>query len=639
MDDNNRISRIESLRRKLYSRNKALIHEKKDGTFSQKDFGVSEEWKENTMPKKTSRANFRTSSSLFKKFFIGAVLFLVLGVIYAFVMLYAGGNTVSNDRVKIAITGNAYTAGGEELPMDISVTNENSVSIDSAQLIIEYPRGSDTGDAGDYERKRISLKSISPGEQIDEHISVILYGEQGTNKEIRARLEYTVRGSVATFIKEEVFPIQINTAPLVLTVEAPVESVSNQDYTLKIKAVVASNHLSKNTIIRVDYPPGFQFADATPKSLLNNNIFPLGKTDVGSENIITVHGKIVGINGDKKAFRISAGEQDPKDGTKVSVVYNSSVYEVLIGKPFIDARLTLGGKDEDIFAVNSADKIDAKVEWSNNLPTPVDNLEIRARLYGNALSSTGIKSNGFYDSNTGTVVWDKNTVPAFANVKPGAHGTLSLSFSSLSLLAGANAVITDPTITVEISVKGSQLDEGVALKEVNSFEKKDFRINTDLQLSSRTLYSTGGIQNSGPLPPKAGAETTYTIEWKITNTSNKVSKGEVKATLPANISFVKKDPGSNENLDYNTTTHEIVWNVGSVSRGAGFSGNPKTVSFQVMLKPSTSQVNTIPSLLSESVLTATDLFTNTAIRKTSAKLSTLVSGEPGFPPNGEKVVQ
>jgi len=205
-----RNSRLESLKRKLFSRNESLIKKPKDNTFTQQSFGVSDTWNEPAANGKKPMINFRAPSSLFKKFFIGAVLFLVLGVIYAFVMLYAGGNTVSTERVKISITGNAYTAGGEELPIDITVKNENSVSIDSAELIIEYPRGSNTDDASDYERKRVTLKSIAPGEEINERISVILYGEQGTTKNIRARLEYTVRGSIASREQQRTFALGSN---------------------------------------------------------------------------------------------------------------------------------------------------------------------------------------------------------------------------------------------------------------------------------------------------------------------------------------------------------------------------------------------------------------------------------------------
>ncbi len=638
--DPNRTSRLEALKKKLFSKNEALLRKNKEGVFSHKEFEVGETWQEEKMkPVKKQIINFRAPSSLFKKFFVGAVLFLVIGVIFAFAMLYTGENTVSTERVIITILGNSYTAGGEELPIDVIVKNENSVSIDSADLIIEYPRGGSTASAGDYERKRITLKSISPGEEVSEHVSVILYGEQGTTKDIRARLEYNVRGSISTFTKEEIFKIQINTAPLVLSIDAPAESVSGQDYELKIKASVASTHLGKNAIVKVDYPPGFRFVDATPSPILGNNIFPLSKTSVGSENIISIRGKVIGINGDIKAFRISAGDSDTKDGSLIAVLYNTTVQEVTIGQPFINATLTLGGKDLETFAVNASDKIETKIKWANNLPASVNNVEIRAKIYGNALNKASITSSGFYDSNTGEVIWDVNTVPGFVTMQPGAKGELTLGFASLSLLAGSNTVIPDPTITIEISIKGSQPSEGVVMKELNGFEKKDFKINTDLQLSGKTLYSTGPITNLGPIPPKVGAETTYTLLWTITNTSNKASKSEVRSTLPANVSFVKLDPGSNEDLKYNDTTKEVIWNVGNVARGTGFVVPAKTVAFQVMIKPSTSQVGSTPNLLNEAIFTATDLFTNNPIRKLTIKLTTLIAGELNFPPNGQKVIQ
>ncbi len=640
MDDINKESRIEALKKKLYSKNEALMRKNKEGTFSQKDFGVSSAWEPEKMkPTKKPIVNFKTPTSLFKKFFIGAVLFLVLGVAYAFVMLYTGENTVSTERVKITIIGNSYTAGGEELPIDVIVKNENSVSIDSADLIIEYPRGSNTDSAGDYERKRINLKSIAPGEELSEHISVILYGQQGTTKDIRARLEYNVRGSISTFTKEEIFTIQINAAPLVLSVESNAETVSGQDFELRVKGVVASTHLGKNTIVKVDYPPGFRFSEAIPSPILGNNVFALAKTAVGSENIIIIRGKVVGIDGDIKAFRVSAGDTDSRDASLIAVTYNTTVQEVIIGQPFINASLTLGGKDLETYAINSTEKIETKIKWANNLPTAVNNVEIRAKVSGNALNRSSIISAGFFDSNTSEIIWDKNTVQALTTVQPGANGELNLSFTSLSLLSGSNSVIPDPTITVEISIKASQPSEGVAIKQLTGTEKKTFKVNSDLQLLGKTLYSTGPIVNSGPVPPKVGVETSYTVQWSITNTSNKASKGEVRATLPVNVSFVKLDPSSSEDLKYNDTTKEVIWNVGNIARGTGFVVPAKTVNFQVKLKPSTSQVGSTPNLMNEAIFTANDLFTDNPIRKSTIKLTTLVAGEAGFPPNGQRVVE
>jgi UDP-N-acetylmuramate-alanine ligase len=125
----------------------------------------------------------------------------------------------------------------------------------------------------------------------------------------------------------------------------------------------------------------------------------------------------------------------------------------------------------------------------------------------------------------------------------------------------------------------------------------------------------------------------------ITNTGNKVAQGEVRATLPVNVRFVKADPSGGEDVTYSDTTREIVWRAGNVSRGTGFVSAARKASFQIAITPSLSQVGSIPLLLNDSSLAGQDLFTTQSLRTTAQRLTTKLSGDPAFPSNGDRVVQ
>lgn len=630
-------NRIEEIKKRLFSRNENLQPKRREWMFRKKDFTVDTAWKpdEATMhvfapPKKPS--------PVYKKFFLGSIAFAVVAGVFAVVMLFGGNNTVSTELVKINILGNAFVAGGEDLPLTISIDNGNSVSIDSSELVVEYPRGSDVTNTGDYERKRITLGNIAAGEQRNENIHLVLYGEQGSTKDITARIEYRVRGSNAIFTKESKYTVNINTAPLSLSVDAPRESVSNQDYNMTIHAIIGAGRIAPVTAVRVDYPPGFQFYEATPKPIMGNNIFLLEKTDVGAENLIKIRGTLIGVDGDKKAFRISAGERDTGDQSKIAVVYNSTISELTLTRPFIDAKILVDGVEADSYNVGSQEKVDAEIDWSNNLPTRVDDLEIRAKIYGNALNRTQISGSGFYDSNTDTIIWDKSGSQVFSTVEPGEHGKVTFRFGTISLLSGSQSVVGDPTITVELSVKARQPAEGIATKEVKGFKKVTFKVNTDLQLGMSAVYSSGPFTNTGPLPPKVATETTYTVQWQITNTGNRTAQTDVRATLPINIKFVKVDPASSENVTYTEATREVLWHAGNVARGTGFVVPIRKAAFQVSLTPSLSQVNSVPLLVNDAVITGQDLFTTESLRSTAQRITTKLINDPLFPTGGERVV-
>ncbi len=631
--------RIDEIKKRLFANDSRLVPKRRPWFFHKKKYKVNSEWQDSNKNEPSGVKAFVVPQTVYKKFFIGSVIFLILAGVFAAFMLYTGDNTVSTERIKISVVGNAFTAGGENLPLVVTVENGNSVPIESSELVIEYPRGSDASNLGDFERKRITLGTIAPGEQQNQNISLVLYGEQGSTKDVTARIEYRVQGSNAIFTKEIKYTVNINTAPLTLSVDAPSDAVSNQDYTMTISAIVGASQISPNTVIKVDYPPGFQYKSATPKPIVGNNIFALDKKDVGGTNKIVIEGTIIGIDGDQKAFKVSAGEPDTYDQSKISVVYNSFLHELTLTKPFIDAHLSVNGVEASTYTANSQEKVNAEIVWSNNLPNRVDDMEIDAKISGNALNHSLISSSGFYDSNTDTIIWDKNSVQQFASVEPGENGRVTFSFSTVSLLSGSQSVIGDPTVTIELSVKAREPSEGIAVKEVSGFDKVTFNINTDLQLQSGAVYSSGPFPNTGPLPPKVGNETTYTINWSLTNTGNRTAQTEIRASLPLNVRFIKSDPASTENITYNDATKEIIWRAGNVARGTGFVVVPRTVSFQVGLTPSLSQVDSVPLLLNDSNLTAQDLFTLENLSSTSAHLTTKILNDHLYTQGWDRVVQ
>ena len=146
-------------------------------------------------------------------------------------------------------------------------------------------------------------------------------------------------------------------------------------------------------------------------------------------------------------------------------------------------------------------------------------------------------------------------------------------------------------------------------------------------------------KRQGPIPPKVETETTYTIVWTLSNTSNPVSKAVAKATLPSWMRFVGNISPASADMSYNASTREVVWNIGNVPKSTGLGANPKEVAFKVALSPSLSQLGSNPVIINDVVLTGHDDFANVDLRVSKASLSTRLSGDPAFPPNGDRVVE
>ena len=224
-------------------------------------------------------------------------------------------------------------------------------------------------------------------------------------------------------------------------------------------------------------------------------------------------------------------------------------------------------------------------------------------------------------------------------MNPGDSGSVSFSLSSLPLFSDSSGMLVDPTVNIEVSIVGKQPIEGNAVTELKNSESKIIRIISDVGLATKALYYSGPFPNIGPIPPKVEKETTYTIGWSLSNTSNSISKTQIRSTLPQWVRFIGTVSPASEDLVFNSSTKELIWNVGSVGKGAGITEGGREVYFQVALNPSLSQVGTAPTILNDTVLTGHDDFANVDVRVNKASLSTRLTGDSAFPVTGDRVVE
>ena len=647
LDNKDRLNRIEELKSKLFSKNYQTKVEHRDAFTHQKRNNVSDVWEggeKASIDSTTYGDKFFMRTSIFKNFFIFSLVFFVLTLLYASYVFFAGGNTVSNDNIDISIIGNNFVAGGEELSFVVGITNKNSSALDLVDLVMEYPRSSSGGDVGSsagVERFRHSLGTIPAGAVRNENQKVVLFGEQGSVRPIKISIEYRVEGSNAIFVKEKFYEVTLSSTPLDLSIDAPLVISPNQDITLNIKATLNATKPATKILLKLDYPVGFQFGSSVPPPSLGNNIWSLGDLPPGAERNISVTGKMLDVSdGEEKTFHISSGSQSTGDKSMIDVVFNSLSHTVAIKKPFIEAKLFVNGLYQREYTTNTRTPVQGEIRWINNLDTKVNDLKILAKISGNAVNRQTINAQqGFFDSGTDTITWDKNSKNEFDEVNPGDSGSVNFSVSPLSLFSTTGGILPDPSIRIDVSISGKQLVSGYATTDLNNSESGIVRIISDVGFAGKALYYSSVFANTGPLPPKVEKETTYTIVWSLSNSANNISKAIVRSTIPSWMKFVGPISPADEDLVYNPSTKEILWNIGRIPKGTGISLPGRSVSFQVAFTPSLSQVRTLPVIINEAVLTGHDDFANVDVRVSKTSLRTQLDNDPLFPPNGGMVVE
>jgi hypothetical protein len=642
--------KLDKLEKKLYSRNAPNIigEDKSESNQShsrEEEMEVKESWQDtkasgfDELAAKMSNMA-QKKHSFVRKIFVFSVLFFIIASGIAAFVFFGGVNMISSKNVDIKVVGPLSVGAGQEVSLDINVINNNNVNLNSAALLVEYPAGTRSANdlTKELNQERFVLDKIKSGESYNQNIKVVFFGEKDSTKDLKISLEYRIENSSALFFKEKTHEISISSAPIIITPTYPKEVNSNQDISFSIEVASNSKDKINNFLVNIEYPFGFVFKEASPGASFGNNIWRFSDLGSGEKKTILIKGSIIGQDNEERVFKISAGTASENDERIIAIPFSQLMESVLVKKSFIGLNVLIDGKEGD-FSGQGGKQVATKLVVRNNLPSRLFNTSIEVAFKGGAFNQIGVSAdnNGFFQSFNNTILWDKRSVPEFSDMGPGSEKELSFRISPFlyaNVAKGAR-----PEIGITITAKGERILESGSVEPVSTVETRKIVLATDLSLAAKTARSLGNIENSGPIPPKAGVPTTYTVIWSISNSFNQASNVEVRATLPSYVKWTGIKSPSSEIFSFNQVTNEVVWNVGSVLPNTGFSSAKKEVYFQLEFLPSTSQIEQSPVILDESSISGLDKVTGTKIESKVQAVTTNFSGDPSFKTGDDKVVQ
>jgi len=625
-------SRVEEAKERLYS--KTHYNDPKDErrTFGEVETpDVQVDWKTQELDELLKRERRQVEGHpIMKKIFIFAIAFFFIALGVASYIYLGGSNFISSKNVDVSILGPASVSAGAPVDLSITVLNRNNVDLESVSMTIDYPTGTRSADdvTKALEYSKISIGSIASGKDFVQTQRAILFGQKGEVQNINISIEYKVKGSNATFDKQKVYEIVIGTSPLDITIKEPSSIVSGVPFTTTITLQANSNEVLKNVIVRGEYPYGFTSMSTIPSATTaDNNSWALGDLAVGDKKIITVMGVLVGEDRVERTFRFYAGVGDTSDPSKFGATLVASSETISLSRPAIGLSLDINNDQANPYVAPAGSSVNAHINYQNNLPQTLLNARVRVVFSGVSLDKFSIKplNGGFYNSGDNSIVWDQTNYSGLASLQPGDKGSLSFSFASLSELP---VNIKNPEIGFQVIVTGLPSGNNVS-NNVSSSDNRTVRIASQVSLSSKSFYSFGPFKNSGPVPPKADKQTTYTIVLSLRNTQNDIDKPVVTATLGPNVKWVGAAT-STENISYDSLNNTVSWVLDKLPAGTGFSSPTREAYIQVALTPSIGQIGSTPPLLNNVSLIGIDLFTDKRIGITNPPVSTLISTDPKF---------
>ncbi|MFM2423948.1 MAG: hypothetical protein RLZZ70_337, partial [Candidatus Parcubacteria bacterium] len=242
--------------------------------------------------------------------------------------LYFGNNQISNKNIDLTITGPLTTGGGQVANLEVLVNNNNSVPIEGGVLIINLPPGTKSSDesARDLLEERISIGTVAPGESYKAPLSVVMFGEENQERQVKATIEYRVVGSSGTFYKEaEPLTFTIISSPVVIRVDALKKVSAGQeiDVTLEIKSNTETP--LRNILVTADYPSNFDYSSAVPAPSYRESAWTIDELKPEQTKTIKIKGVIVGKQSEEFQMKFAVGTPEPTNQFAIgSVLANTA---------------------------------------------------------------------------------------------------------------------------------------------------------------------------------------------------------------------------------------------------------------------------------------------------------------------------
>jgi hypothetical protein len=162
--------------------------------------------------------------------------------------------------------------------------------------------------------------------------------------------------------------------------------------------------------------------------------------------------------------------------------------------------------------------------------------------------------------------------------------------------------------------------------------KEEFstKISSKIEIVQKGYFEDEFFGNSGPLPPKVGATTTYTIVWQVKNYYSDVKNVKVKATLPPQSSLTGKifPEELTPKFSFDSQSREIVWSVGDLEGGIGITKPSLTLAFQISFLPEEFQKGKAGEIIGEAKISGEDSWTESEISVTSRAITTNLPDDP-----------
>ncbi len=509
------------------------------------------------------------------------------------------------------------------VPYDVMVnfTNNSGAVLQDAILTFVLPEGA--AFFGSDSQKTIdnkSLGNVGAGSLIQETYKVIFLsqGEQmslpAQAGKLKAVLAYSPAALSARFEKSQSADVNAGISGVSVEMKMPEAVVNGEEFEIVVSYRNVSEVDFSDLNLKLEYPPSFSFASATLKPDEANNIWGLGELRKNSEGEFKIKGSIIGAEKDIFDFKSFLSLRDSGQ----SYVIDEKSISMAISSSPLSLSVSLANGQE--YVSRAGDTLNYMVSFVNNTDQNLKDVVLRAQIVGEMFDSGSLQASGNFRPADSMLIWNSANTPLLSVVQAGSAGAVSFSIKTKD--AYPIRRLSDKNFSLQILAEAES--KGIDSK-IFSKARVETKVRGNLIVDAKGFFrdAESGILNRGPVPPKAGQATNFTIHWALRGYASDISNIEVNAPLGDNVKIIG-EPKSNAGTVpfFDSQRNLVVWSVSRVQANQGVVGDPVEAVFQVEAIPFADQVGKYMILIGDTYVKGMDNFTNQEVLNNDIAVTT-----------------
>lgn len=583
-----------------------------------------------------------TFSQKYGKWIMGGLVG-VLVILLGFVGVYFYQYFTTKDTT-LAVAAPSQVMAGVPFTVSVSFVNTSKKKLVSPHLSLTLPDGAYYVPDDSKRVVDVGVGDLAPGDIAKQDFQVIAVGQASRTYSFTAYASYQYdSGSFSgTFEKKSSADVVVGDPAIGINFSAPDKVLAGQDFEVDVAYQNNSNIPFSNVSFVLTLPNNFTLNNSSPT--ISGSSVVVQQLNPGQNGTLILSGTLMGVAGSYATIGVAVnilidGHTYPLQTNSATIAINQSPLALAIAASSQGGGTTASGTP----IVYPGQRIDYTLTFTNNAGVTLNDIVLRAHVVGSLLDTTGVNAqSGYFDGTTNMAQWTGATVPDLAALAPGASGVVMLTVPTKTTYPIRQISDKNFTVKMDAQITSPTVPQNIVASSTVGMAALTVAVGGSLSFTQQ-LYAhepnAAGIANKGPIPPRVGTVTQYTVHWNLAAYGADFGNTLVTASLGPGVVWTGAVSANTPTTPtYNSGTQQVTWDIGSLIGGTGVLNKGPEAIFQVAMTPQAYMVNSPFTLVNGVTVTAHDQSIDQDVSQTVRAAGSRDIADPNLPQNYDRVV-